>query len=181
MVTAVCSSSPREIENRIEADHPVVSVAVLFSSLIQHCDKTHQHQHADQQMHQIIQSFLYKTERRFGTSHVFPSHLLPLVSLSLSTLRLHDASAGAGLSGGRERGGPAVQDYFSGDSRRCEYEMCFFSRVSCSCVESFNPLLLRPSLSLQDMEITANELKNVLNRVITKRESTSVSPTVSSS
>lgn len=33
MVTAVCSSSPREIENRIEADHPVVSVAALFSSL----------------------------------------------------------------------------------------------------------------------------------------------------
>lgn len=111
------------------------SLLITLSSLIQHCDKTHQHQHADQQMHQIIQSFLDKTEPRFRTSHVFPSHLLPLVSLSLSTLRLHDASAGAGLSGGRERGGPAVQDYFSGDSRRCEYEMCFFpppNRVSCS-------------------------------------------------
>lgn len=32
-------------------------------------------------------------------------------------------------------------------------------------------LLLSPLISLQDMEITANELKNVLNRVITKRES----------
>ncbi len=53
----------------------------------------------------------------------FDLHIFPfLVSLSLSTLWLHDASAGAGLSGGRERGGPAVQDYFSGDSRRGEYE-----------------------------------------------------------
>lgn len=153
--------------------------AELRCRLTQH--KTHRHQHADQQ---IIQSFLHKTEPRFQTSHVFPSHLLPLVSLSLSTLRLHDASAGAGLSGGRERGGPAVQDYFSGDSRRCECQMCFFSppnRVSCSCVEGFNPLLLLPTLSLQDMEITANELKNVLNRVITKRESITASPIVFSS
>lgn len=78
--------------------------------------------------------------------HFFPpSHLLLLVSLSLSTLWLHDASAGAGLSGGRERGGPAVQDYFSGDSRRCEYKLCFSKgpnklnvALLSYCVESFD-------------------------------------------
>lgn len=34
MVTAVCWSSPREIENRIEADHPVVSLLLLLLFLL---------------------------------------------------------------------------------------------------------------------------------------------------
>lgn len=32
-MTAVYSSSLREIENRIEADHPVVSVLLVFQSV----------------------------------------------------------------------------------------------------------------------------------------------------
>lgn len=44
---------------------------------------------------------------------------------------------------------------------------------ACGAIMTFELLPFPPSLrSLsQDMEITANELKNVLNRVITKRES----------
>lgn len=124
-------------------------------------------------------------------STFFLSHLLPLVSLSPSTLWLHDASAGAGLSGGREWGGPAVQDYFSGDSRRCEYSFLINKALLYSVFGYYKyPLILMVVSSLllfplalwpfsQDMEITANELKNVLNRVITKRESRSINRTVS--
>lgn len=135
MVTAVCSSSPREIENRIEADHPVVSVAALFSSLCRikmSTDTTPACRSANASNHSKF--FLQNRAQIFYLT--FSLHIFfLLVSSSLSTLRFHDASAGAGLSGGRERGGPAVQDYFSGDSRRCEYEMCFFQTVCCSCVE----------------------------------------------
>lgn len=36
-MTAVYSSSLREIENRIEADHPVVSVLLVFQSVLSYC------------------------------------------------------------------------------------------------------------------------------------------------
>lgn len=211
MVTAVCWSSPREIENRIEADHPVVSLLLLLLFLLDLlvllllllCSSLFWIKMRDVQenpfLHVIWMEYipqtnldrsvilhkgLQKTEhlnpdeaqpfaRRFFHRGMFLNLVFPFHSLLFCLLssRLRDASAGAGLSRGGERGGPAVQDYFSGDSWRSEYEFCPHTPSSDSRLLSSSPSSALWLLFWQDMEITANELRNVLNRVITKRES----------
>lgn len=175
MVTTVCSSSSREIENRIEADHPVVSACFALGSLVSLLRS---------QFYEPV-CFLNPCHRELLTDGIGSISTYSHWSMSRVrsvSVRPQPAPASAGEESEEDQQFRTIFQEIAGDvSRRRRGE-----RNQIQDLETLRRAgngralllyeaasrLIASCLFLQDMEISANELKNVLNRVITKREST---------